>query len=61
VKSAFDGPLTGKDLIPISERRQQPLAHRGPGEEAGRRRGGLGGADSEVSPLVRSKHAGGTR
>jgi len=48
VKSAFDGTADRQDLIPDQRARQQPLAHRGSGEEVGRRRRRPGGADGEV-------------
>src|SRR5213595_808665 len=57
VKSAFDGPLTGKDLIPISDL-QQPAAHRGSHQEGRRRRGRPGGADGEIPALVRAQARG---
>src|SRR5260370_30346058 len=59
VKTAFDGPLTGKDLIPISELANNPLRIEDRTKKADDGAGGLGEQTGKVPLWVEAQHQGG--
>jgi len=60
VKSAFDGPLTGKDLIPISELANNPLRIEDRVKKSDDGAGGLVEQSVKFPLWFEAKHAGGT-
>src|SRR6185503_13502669 len=60
VKSAFDGPLTGKDLIPMSELANNPLRIEDRTKKADDGAGGLVEQTVKFPLWFEAKHAGGT-
>ena len=60
VKSAFDGPLTGKDLIPISELANNPLRIEDRVKKSDDGAGGLVEQTVKFPLWFEAKHAGGT-
>ena len=60
VKSAFDGPLTGKDLIPISELANNPLRIEDRVKKQDDGAGGLVEQTVKFPLWFEAKHAGGT-
>ena len=60
VKSAFDGPLTGKDLIPISELANNPLRIEDRVKKQDDGNGGLVEQSVKFPLWFEAKHAGGT-
>ena len=60
VKSAFDGPMTGKDLVPISDLANNPLRIEDRVKKADDGNGGLVEQTVKFPLWFEAKHAGGT-